>query len=405
MNKPSSEKTTSVVVAFSGGLDTSFCLAYLKDQGYQVHTVTVDGGGFKSEELADIARLANKLGARSHSVVNGTAEIYQNFASYIIKGNILRGQVYPLCVGAERVVQARALVESAKKLGANAVCHGCTGAGNDQVRFDVEIRCQHPTIQIIAPIRELKLSREDELKYLAERGVEFPKDRKTYSINQGILGTTIGGGSAHDSWSSIPEEAYVLTTAPAKAPRDPLELTLRFESGLPVAINNNNLPGLEILLELNKLGAKYGIGRGVHLGDTTLGIKGRLAFEAPGALIAITSHRELEKLVHTKWQSYIKEQAVQLYAMLLHEGLWANPALRDVEALIDSSQKFVSGEVRVALHPGRVQVEGIRSSFSLMNSAATYGEGSSLWSGQEAEGFCKLYGLQTVLANARGRAC
>jgi len=400
MSKVKSD-SKKIALAFSGGLDTSFCVVYLKEQGYEVHTVTADTGGFSAKELEQIAERAKEFGAASHSNLDRRAEVYSRFAAYIIKGNILRGGVYPLCVGAERIVQAQSLVEFAKKIGAEAVAHGCTGAGNDQVRFDVEIRCLDPKLKIVAPIRELQLSREKELDFLDERGFKLPRERKTYSVNQGILGTTIGGGATHDSWQAVPDEAYVMTASPSRIQNQKSEIIIGFKQGLPCALNGRQMPGLEILTELNQLGGSFGVGRGMHTGDTILGIKGRVAFEAPGALILINAHRELEKLVLTKWQSYVKEQICQLYGTLVHEGQWCNPAVADMEALIDSSQKAVTGEVRVELKPGTMEVKGVRSDYSLMNSKAVYGEGSSLWSGIEAEGFCKIIGTQSILASNR----
>lgn len=405
-SKGNPKNKLKVVVAFSGGLDTSFCVAYLKDKGYDVYTITVDTGGFTHDELKKIESTAKKLGVAEHKTVDGKKEVYEKFASYIIKGNILRGHVYPLCVGAERIVQAQRAVEHAKTVSATAVCHGSTGAGNDQVRFDVAVRASMPEAQIIAPIRELEISRDYELQFLQKKGIEFPAMKKKYSINQGILGTTIGGGETHDSWETVPDEAYALTTSPETSPEtasetapDAVEIILiKFEKGLPVGLNGNKIDGCSVLMELNKKGAKYGVGRGIHIGDTILGIKGRIAFEAPGATILISAHRELEKLVLTKAQMNIKDDIAQLYGQMLHEGQWFDPAMRNMEALIDSSQQFVSGEVRVKLHKGNVIVEGCKSPFSLFAAKAKYGEGSKLWTGKDAEGFCKIYAMQSVLA-------
>jgi len=390
-----------IALAYSGGLDTSFCIPFLKGQGYDVSTITVDTGGFSDEELAGIAQRARSLGATEHRQVDAREEVYRRFASYVIKGNLLRGNVYPLCVGVERGVQAEHLVRFAEELKAGAVAHGCTGAGNDQVRFDVSIRSLNGKLKIVAPIRDLGLSREAELSQLKEWGIDFPAKAKKYSINQGILGTTIGGGETHNSWSSIPEEAWVSTISAEKAPAVPQEIVISFEGGLPVALDGKAVPGFRALNELNVLAAKHGVGRGVHLGDTVLGIKGRIAFEAPGALTLIAAHRELEKLVLTKWQSMVKDQACQTYGMLLHEGQYFNPVMRDIEALIDSSQSLVSGEVRVRLHRAQLSVEGVRSPFSLMDARATYGEGAKLWDGAAANGFCLISGVQSMLAGGR----
>lgn len=395
-----------VVLAYSGGLDTSFCIPYLKEQGYAVTTVTADTGGFSAEELAQLEQRANALGAERHVTIDLKEELYQRFVSYVIKGNVLRGQVYPLCVGAERGIQAEALVKVAKSIGASAVAHGCTGAGNDQVRFDVSIRSLASELTILAPIRELALSREEEVRRLAAWGVSFPVEKKKYSINQGILGTTIGGGATHEAWQAIPEEAWVMTKGAIENPPPPEELVIEWDQGLPIAVGGQRVAAAEshaLLVALNERAGRFGIGRGVHLGDTVLGIKGRIAFEAPGASVLIHAHRELEKLVLTKWQLIVKEQVSQTYGMLLHEGQYFNPVMRDMEALLDSSQRLVSGETRVRLAPGQAMVEGVRSPHSLMDARATYGEGARLWNGGHAEGFCLISGVQSMLAGARQR--
>ena len=388
-------------LAYSGGLDTSFCIPYLREQGFSVFTVTADTGGFSESELASIGARAKELGAIEHRVVDLRESLYRRFVSYVIKGNILRGQVYPLCVGVERGIQAEALVQFAHEIGADTVAHGCTGAGNDQVRFDVSIRSIDGRLKVIAPIRELALSREEELARLKAWGIDFPATKKKYSINQGILGTTIGGGETHDAWSDIPEEAWVNTASPAKAPEQFEDIVLRFERGELVALNASPCSGFGALVELNSRAGRHGVGRGIHIGDTVLGIKGRIAFEAPGAVTAIAAHRELEKLVLTKWQAAVKDQASATYGMLLHEGQYFNPVMRDIEALLDSSQVLVTGEARVRWHKGQLSVQGVRSPHSLMDARATYGEGAKLWNGAQAEGFCLLNGVQSMLAGAR----
>ena len=396
-----------VVVAFSGGLDTSFCVIYLKEQGFEVTTMTVDTGGFSSGELDSIAERSKKLGAVKHKTLDVCEEMFDRFAAYVVKGNILRGDVYPLCVGAERTIQAEKVVQFANEIGADAVCHGSTGAGNDQVRFDLACKCIDAKIELITPIRELELSREDELSFLSKHGIDFPVENKTYSINQGILGTTIGGGETHDSWLSLPEQAYTTTSSLADAPAEAEEVVLSFVDGLPVSISKSsvhaggNCSGYQILMALNELGGKHGFGRSVHTGDTILGIKGRIAFEAPGALALVSAHRELEKIILTKWQAYVKKNVSELYGMLLHEGQWFDPAMRDIEQLIDSSQKCVSGEVKISFHKGNCVVSGVRSDNSLMNQDVQYGEGSTLWNGRDAEGFCKIFGVQASLAAQR----
>ncbi len=387
-----------MVVAFSGGLDTTFCVRYLKEQQYAVITVTADTGGMSLEELSHIEERAHELGVYAHHTFHVRQELFDRFGTYIIKGNILRGGVYPLCVGSERVIQAEYVVRVAEQYGAQTVCHGCSGAGNDQVRFDTAIKVLNPSLVISAPIRDLALSREATLDFLKDRNIDFPSERKKYSVNQGIFGTTLGGAETHDSWQSIPDYAYVRTVSPQRAPEQIGEIEIGFTQGMPCLLNKKRMEGYEILEAIDSIGAAHGVGRGYHIGDTVIGIKGRLAFEAPGAMILIAAHRELEKLVLTKWQSHIKEYLCAQYGMLFHEGLWLNPVMRDIEHFIDSTQQKVSGEVRVELFKGTVAVTGCKSPHSLMTSAATYGEGTTLWSAEEVAGFSKLFGLQTVLA-------
>ncbi|MBI5389873.1 argininosuccinate synthase [Candidatus Woesearchaeota archaeon] len=389
------------VVAFSGGLDTSYCVLYLKEQGFEVHTITIDTGGFTNEELAHLEQHSKKLGATSHKTIDGKAAVYDQFISYVIKGNILRGGVYPLCVGAERILQAELAAIHAKELDAAIVCHGSTKAGNDQVRFDVALRAVYPEVKISAPIRELNLSRQQEVDYLKSKGIDFPAKKKTYSINVGILGTTIGGGETHDPWKEIPEEAYTFTTAPQHAPEKPERLIIEFTHGLPTKLNGEAMHGISLLMKLNAIGAKHGIGRGIHTGDTILGIKGRIAFEAPAASILIPCHREIEKLVLTELQAVWKQRISDEYGMLLHKGLWFDPIVRDLTAAIDSSQKNVSGEVEVELYKGNVRVVRLQSKSSLMHAKARYGESSGMWDGRDAEGFCKIYGIPSAIAQIR----
>ncbi len=385
------------MLAFSGGLDTSFCLLHLKELGYEVGTLTVDTGGFSSEELTAIETRAYELGSSKHWTLDARAELFRDFIAYIIKGNVLRGGVYPLCVGAERVIQARELTKIAKSWEASSVAHGCTGAGNDQVRFDIQIGASAPGMEIIAPIRDLALSREHEIAYIEERGFKVEKSHKKYSINMGLLGTTIGGGQIHDAWEAVPNDAY---TEP-KSERAAEDIVLKFDGGIPVALNDQKIEAHLLLSQLNQIGGAHRIGRGVHIGDTILGIKGRIAFEAPGLLMVINAHRELEKITLTKWQQMIKSQAAEQYGMFLHEGQWSNPVMRDLEALLNSSQKFVTGEAKLRLAGGHFEVLGVRSEYSLINARAAYGEGSKLWSPADARGFCKISGIQNSLSEAR----
>jgi argininosuccinate synthase len=391
----------SIVLAFSGGLDTSFCVPYLSET-YEtsVVTVTVNTGGIDAEEADAIEARAHELGAAKHVLVDGRDELYTNHLSYLIKGNVLRGDVYPLCVGPERVVQARGIVDVAQQVGAEAVAHGSTGAGNDQVRFDVALQILGgDDLEIIAPIRELGLSREASTAFLTERGFDVPADTTSYSINRGLWGTTIGGKETHTTHEPLPDAAYPDTVSPAQAPDTPAELTIDFEQGLPVALNGEAMNGVALIEALNALGAQHGVGRNIHVGDTILGIKGRVGFEAPAPLILIEAHRELEKLVLTKWQQYQKDHLADFYGMLLHEAQHFDPVMRDVEAFLDSSQEVVTGTVTVQLFKGHIAVQGGTSPHSMFDaSTATYGEEHALWDGRDAEGFTTLAGVQAKLA-------
>lgn len=393
----------TLVVAFSGGLDTSYCVPYLREKtGARIVTVTVDTGGFSAADLKTIAARSRTLGADKHLTIDARAQVFDGFLSVIIKGNCLRGGVYPLCVSAERTAQAIAVVDVARREKAYAVAHGSTGAGNDQVRFDAAFSALAPDLEILTPIRDLGLSREEERAYVARHGVVLPPKTSRYSINAGLCGVTIGGGETHDPWAAPEEDAFTTTVNPLKAPAAGTVLTLTFRKGIPTHLDGKALDGVKLVTELARIGSAHGVGRGIHLGDTILGIKGRIAFEAPGPLIAIAAHRELEKLVLTAMQQHWKSQAAEAYAQLLHAGLYFDPVVRDLEALIDASQSSVSGEARVRLRQGQILVEGVRSPHSLMASrVATYGEQNRLWTAADAAGFCRLYGLQGRLAAAR----
>lgn len=388
------------VLAFSGGLDTSYCVLYLREQGYEVTTVTVDTGGFSEEEIGRIEARAVELGAAKHHTVDGKRALYDRIVGYVIKGNVLRGGVYPLCAGPERTVQAMETVRIARETGAQAIAHGSTGAGNDQVRFDVAIRVLAPEMEIITPIRSLGASREMEAGYLEDRGYGVPALSKDYSINQGMLGTTVGGKETLGSWDAPPEEVYPGIVPLSDTPDEPEKVVIRFEKGLPVGIDGVAMAGSEIMSALDALGAKHGVGKDIHLGTTILGIKGRVAFAAPAPLILVKAHRELEKLVLSKWQIFWKGQLSTVYGDFLHEGLYFDPVMRDIEAMIDSSQGHVTGDVRVKLFKGSTIVEGTRSPYSLMDAkVAVYGEKNVLWDGRDAEGFCKIYGLASMLSS------
>jgi argininosuccinate synthase len=386
-----------VVLAFSGGLDTSFCVIYLREQGCAVTTVTVDTGGFSAEALARMPEHAARLGAVAHHTVDARGLLFEDYLRHLLAGNVLRGQAYPLSVSAERVCQATEVVRVAREVGAKALAHGSTGAGNDQVRFDVAFRALAPDLELLTPIRELALSRAQELSFLAERGFHLPEKTGSYSINEGMWGTSVGGKETHDSWSTLPEAAYPGGVVPSEL--KPRALVLSFERGRPVALDGQALAPVALISELNALGQRYGVGRGVHLGDTILGIKGRVGFDAPAAVLLITAHRELEKLVLSGKQLFWKETLGNLYGTLLHEGNFFDPLARDLEAYLQSSQARVTGEARLTLHPRAVVVEGVRSPHSLMDAkVASYGEANHLWTGAEAAGFAKVYGVAQTLA-------
>lgn len=391
-----------VVLAFSGGLDTSFCVIHLREQGYEVTTVTVDTGGFSPEELKRIEGMSAKLGAKAHHMVDGRAELFDRYLRYLVYGNVLRGNLYPLSVSAERVCQAASVVKLAKQVGASALAHGSTGAGNDQVRFDVAFRVLAPELELITPIRSLALSRADEMRFLKEHGFEFPEKTAHYSVNEGMWGTSVGGRETLDSWSELPQDAFPGGEIDA-ASLKPRKLALSFERGVPKTVDGNALDPVALVAELNALGRGYGIGRGVHLGDTILGIKGRVGFEAPAAHLLIGAHRELEKLTLSGKQLFWKDTLGNLYGQMLHEGHFFDPLARNLEAFLASSQAHVTGEVQLTLYPRTYAVDGVRSPHSLMDAkVASYGEANRLWTGAEAAGFAKLYGVQQILALQAG---
>ena len=386
-----------VLLAFSGGLDTSYCVLLLRERGHEVHTVTVDTGGFPPAELARIQDLAQRLGSASHTAIDAREELFQDYLRHLVAGNVLRGGLYPLSVSAERVCQARRVVAHARAVGATALAHGSTGAGNDQVRFDVAFRALAPDLELMAPIRELAPSRAEERAFLAERGFPFPEKVESYSVNEGMWGTSVGGKETLDPWQNLPEAAYpggvVDPLTPAR------EIVLGFERGVPAVLDGERLGPVALIQALNALGSSYGIGRGIHLGDTILGIKGRVAFEAPGAHLVIAAHRELEKLVLTGKQLFWKESLGNLYGSLLHEGHFFDPLGRDLEAFLDSTQDAVTGDVRVKLYPNGFAVQGVRSPRSLVRpEMANYGESTRLWTGAEAAGFAHIFGVPQMIA-------
>ena len=383
-----------LALAFSGGLDTSYCVPYLAEAGWAVHTVFVNTGGAVAAERAAIRAQAMAVGAVEHHEIDARAAVYDRFVRFLMQGNVLRGGVYPLSVAAERTQQALSVVAAARAIGAHAVAHGSTGAGNDQIRFDVALRVLAPDLTIVTPIRDGAVRREQSIAFLHARGLPVPGHAGAYSINRGLWGTTWGGGWTHDTWAGPPDERL---DPPAGAV--PREIVLRWECGMPVALDGAPAAGPALVETLGELAAAYGIGRGIHVGETALGIKGRIGFEAGAALMLISAHRELEKLVLTKWQSFWKDQAATFYGDRLHEGQYFDPAMRDIEALITSSQKRVTGETRLRLAPGRAQVVGTRSPHSMMDTAiATYGEENRLWTGDEARAFARIAAIPSLLA-------
>ena len=389
----------TVALAFSGGLDTSYCVPRLAEQGFAVHTVYVNTGGATADDLAAIAKQARAVGAVDHHEVDARAEVFTRFVRYLIQGNVLRGEVYPLSVSAERTQQAISVIDVARQIGARAVAHGSTGAGNDQVRFDVAFRVLAPDLRIITPIRDEGLSRDRTIAYLEAHNLPVPPKSGAYSINRGLWGTTWGGGWTHDTWAPPPAE---LLEPPADAPA-PRDIVIAWKDGVPLSIEGKTLDGSDLVAELGLLTESYGIGRNIHVGETALGIKGRIGFEAGPALVLIAAHRELEKLVLTKWQTFWKDQLGRFYGDRLHEGHYFDPALRDIEALLTSSQQRVVGETRVHLAAGRYAVTGTRSPFSMMDPAvATYGEENRLWTGEEARAFSRVAAIPSFLAARAG---
>lgn len=385
-----------VVLGFSGGLDTSYCVKYLTDdKGYEVHSVIVNTGGFSAEELQEIERRAYSLGVKSHKTVDAIRSYYDSAIKYLVFGNVLKNNTYPLSVSAERVTQALAIAEHVKAVGADAVAHGSTGAGNDQVRFDMIFHIMIPGVEIITPIRDLKLSREEEIEYLKAKGVEMNFAKAAYSINKGIWGTSVGGKETLTSDGFLPEEAW-----PTQLSKEGTEkVSLQFVKGELTGVNGKTFSHpSEAIQHLQEIAGAYAIGRDIHVGDTIIGIKGRVGFEAAAPVIIIKAHHALEKHVLTKWQLTWKDQLSQFYGNWLHEGQVMDPIMRDIEAFLQNSQGHVTGEVFVTLQPYRFQVTGIKSEFDLMSSKfGKYGEMNSGWSGEDVRGFSKIFGNQTMI--------
>ena len=377
-----------VVIAYSGGLDTSYCAKYLsKEENFEVHAVSVNTGGFSEEEVKKIGENAQKIGAKTYKNIDAVSSFYQKVVKYLIFGNVLKNNTYPLSVSAERIVQAIEIVNYAKSIDAKYIAHGSTGAGNDQVRFDMIFQIIAPEIEIITPIRDKQLSRQEEIEYLKQNGVEMNWEKSKYSVNKGLWGTSVGGAETLTSEKPLPESAY-----PSQLQeKEPKQISLTFFKGELSAVNGKeNSPEKNIEI-LENIASKYAIGRDIHVGDTIIGIKGRVGFEAAAALITIKAHHLLEKHTLSKWQLQHKDYLANWYGTHLHEGQYLDPVMRNLEAFLESSQKQVSGEVFITLHPYRFTLDGIKSENDLMNSSfGNYGEENKAWTAQDAKGFIKI---------------
>lgn len=385
-------------MAYSGGLDTSFCVKYLsREKGLEVHSAIANTGGFGAADLAQIEQNAYALGVASHATLDVTEVYYRKCIRYMIYGNILKNNTYPLSVSSERIFQALAIADYARKVGARYIAHGSTGAGNDQVRFDLTFQILAPEIEVITPIRDLKHSREAEIEYLKSCGVERDWTKMAYSINKGLWGTSVGGKETLTSHLPLPDAAY---PSPLQA-KDAEQLTLSFEKGELVKINGQVFAHpVEAIQTLEAIGSRYAIGRDIHVGDTIIGIKGRVGFEASAPLMLLKAHHLLEKHTLTKWQMYWKEQLANWYGMLLHEAQYLEPVMRDIEGFLESTQANVSGDVMLRLHPYRFEMEGIRSEHDLMNSGfGDYGEVNKAWSGDDVRGFTTILGNSLKIFN------
>lgn len=377
-----------VVLAFSGGLDTSFAVKYLTDElGYDVHTAIANTGGFSNEELKNIENRALTLGAKSHKTIDVIDDYYSKSIRYMIAGNVLRNGTYPISVSSERTFQAIGIIEYAKEIGADAVAHGSTGAGNDQVRFDLTFQILAPDMEIITPTRDLTLTREYEINYLKERGYDADFKKMEYSINKGLWGTSIGGKETLVSEQTLPENAYpsqITATMPET-------LKITFQKGEPNMVNGESMGAVEAIRKIEEIGSKFGIGRDMHIGDTIIGIKGRVGFEAAAPILIIAAHKMLEKHTLTKWQQYWKDQIGNWYGMFLHEAQYLDPVMRDMEAFLESSQENVSGTVELILRPYSYTLVGVQTDFDLMKTDfGEYGEVNKAWTADDVKGFTKI---------------
>ncbi len=381
-------KNKKIILAYSGGLDTSYCAKYLsKELGYEVHAVSIDTGGFSKEEKKEIEKKAYELGVKTYVNIDAKKRFYDQIIKYLIYGNVLKNNTYPLSVSAERITQAIALIEYAKKSKATYIAHGSTGAGNDQVRFDGIFQTLAPEIEIITPIRDQQLSRQAEIEYLKKNGISSSWEKAQYSINKGLWGTSIGGKETLTSNEPLPKNAY-----PSKLEQEePRKILLTFEKGELIAVDNTKQTTVSNIAYLQALSATYAIGRDIHVGDTIMGIKGRVGFEAAAPMLILKAHEVLEKHVLTKWQIHHKEYLAKWYGMLLHEGQYLDPVMRNIEAFLIDSQQNVTGEVSITLHPYRFEVNGIQSPYDLMHpDFGSYGEMNTEWTTADAKGFIKI---------------
>ncbi len=390
-----------LVLAYSGGLDTSYCAVHLsKDKNFEVHAVSVNTGGFTTNEINNIEKKAYALGVKTYKNIHAVSNYYQKVIKYLIYGNVLKNNTYPLSVSAERIIQAIEIIEYAKSIGANYIAHGSTGAGNDQVRFDLIFNTLAPNIKIITPIRDNTLTRQQEIDYLQKNGVEMEWEKAKYSINKGLWGTSVGGDETLTSHLPLPNEAYPSQLTKTEA----ITIKISFDKGEPVALNDTKNDAPIIIEQINELAASYAIGRDIHVGDTILGIKGRVGFEAAAATVIIKAHHVLEKHTLTKWQLQHKEYVANWYGTHLHEGLYLDPVMRDIEAMLTNSQKNVTGDVFITLQPYHFTINGIQSPHDLLQSDfGSYGEENKAWSAQDAKGFINIYGNQTkIYQNTNG---
>jgi argininosuccinate synthase len=394
-----------ILLAFSGGLDTSFCVPWLAETcGRPIVTLTVNTGGIDAEAAALLEHRSKALGAAAHHLVDARRAYFEQVLKYLIMGNVRRGNLYPLCVGAERVLQAQTVAQFARELGTDVAAHGSTAAGNDQVRFEVALRTLAPELEILAPVRDHAFKRPAQLEYLQARGLPIPPFGAAYSVNRGLWGVTIGGKETLVSETCIPDDAWVLTRDAFDRPHAPERHTVGFEAGVPCSLDGRSLDAVALIEQVEAIGARFGVGRGIHLGDTIIGFKGRVAFEAPAAEVLLTAHRELEKLVLSARQQRTKDLLAVAYGDLVHEGQHLDPVCRDTEAFFVSTQARVTGEAHLLFRPGAVFVEGTSSPYSLMKaSKGAYGESAGEWTAQDAHGFSKMLALPGIFYTRAGR--